>query len=503
MRKLPIDIGVIHFVGIGGIGMSGIAEILHNLDYQVQGSDISESPNVARLRNLGLRIFIGQKNENISGVSIIVVSTAIKSNNPELIAARKHQIPVVHRAEMLGELMRLKWSIACAGTHGKTTTTSLVASMLDAANLDPTVINGGIINSYGTNARIGDGDWMVVEADESDGSFNKLPATIAIVTNIDPEHLDFHGDFETLKKAFIDFITNLPFYGFAVVCFDHPVVREIVTQIVDRRVITYGSSEDADICVSNISSVAKGTCFDITLRDKNKTSQEINNVMLPMFGKHNVLNALASIAVAFEMGLSEEVIRKSLEEFQGVKRRFTKTGEVNSITIIDDYGHHPVEIAAALDASRLACAEGKVIAIMQPHRFTRLRDLFDDFCNCFQDADIVFITDVYAAGELYIDGCNSESLVEGINKSGQCKAFHLEDPVTLASRIAEIAIPGDFIIFLGAGNITTLAQALPKELEHIFGVNQLEPITTGNSNKRKILTDLNSSQEIEEAVTIQ
>ena len=339
MRKLPINIGIIHFVGIGGIGMSGIAEILHNLNYQVQGSDISESPNVGRLRNLGLKIFIGQKKENVSKASIIVVSTAIKSNNPELIAARKLQIPVVHRAEMLGELMRLKWSIACAGTHGKTTTTSLVASMLDAAKLDPTVINGGIINSYGTNARIGDGDWMVVEADESDGSFNKLPATIAIVTNIDPEHLDFHGDFDSLKKAFKDFIANLPFYGFAVVCLDHPIVREIASQIVDRRVVTYGASEDADICVSNISSLRNGTCFDITVRGKHKTTQGIKTVMLPMFGKHNVLNALASIAVAFEMGLSEEVVRKSLEEFQGVKRRFTKTGEVNSITIIDDYGH--------------------------------------------------------------------------------------------------------------------------------------------------------------------
>ena len=503
MRKLPIDIGIIHFVGIGGIGMSGIAEILHNLNYQVQGSDISESPNVGRLRNLGLKIFIGQKNENVSEASIIVVSTAIKSNNPELIAARKLQMPVVHRAEMLGELMRLKWSIACAGTHGKTTTTSLVASMLDAAKLDPTVINGGIINSYGTNARIGDGDWMVVEADESDGSFNKLPATIAIVTNIDPEHLDFHGDFDTLKKAFKDFITNLPFYGFAVVCLDHPVVREIASQIVDRRVITYGASEDADICVTNISSLPKGTCFDITVRGKHKTTQGIKTVMLPMFGKHNVLNALASIAVAFEMGLSEKVIRKSLEEFQGVKRRFTKTGEVKSITIIDDYGHHPVEITAALDASRLACAEGKVIAIMQPHRFTRLRDLFDDFCKCFGDADIVFITDVYAAGENPIDGYNAESLVGGINENGQCQAFHLGDPVSLASRIAEIVIPGDFIIFLGAGDITTLAHALPKELEHIFGVNQGDLTTKENRNKGKMSADLNLSQEIEGAVTIQ
>jgi UDP-N-acetylmuramate--alanine ligase len=503
MRKLPIDIGIIHFVGIGGIGMSGIAETLHNLQYDIQGSDISESPNVGRLRHLGIKVSIGQEAQNIENASIVVVSTAIKFDNLELLAARKLQIPIVHRAEMLAELMRLKWSIACAGTHGKTTTTSLVAAMLDAAKLDPTVINGGIINSYGTNARIGAGDWMVVEADESDGTFNKLPATIAIVTNIDPEHLDFHGDFEHLKNAFKEFITNLPFYGFAVVCLDHPVVKEVISQVADRRIITYGVSKDSDVRVSNITNVAGGTFFDVEIRDKNKIdSNRMSDLMLPMFGRHNVLNALASVAVASEMGVPEATIREALQGFQGVKRRFTKTGEVNSITIIDDYGHHPVEIAAALDASRLACGNGKVIAIVQPHRFTRLRDLFDDFCACFFDADIVFVTDVYSAGEISITGFDKENLVAGINKSGSCQAFSLEDPISIATKIAEIASPKDFVVFLGAGNITELAQKLPKQLEHIFSIEIDKPSNEENFEKNDPVVALKlTEKKIKAAVT--
>jgi UDP-N-acetylmuramate--alanine ligase len=453
--------------------MSGIAEVLHNLEYEVQGSDISENPNVGRLIKLGIPVFIGQTSKNIDNVSIVVISTAIKSNNPELIEARDRKIPVVHRAEMLGELMRLKWSIACAGTHGKTTTTSLVASILDEAKFDPTVINGGIINSYGTNARIGDGDWMVVEADESDGSFNKLPATIAIVTNIDPEHLDFHINFENLKEAFRQFVINLPFYGFAVVCLDHPVVREMLPKFSYRRTITYGTTPEADISVSNINRAPNGTRFDVLIHDRVKNqSSSIYGLVLPMYGKHNVLNALAAISVASEMGLSEEIIRKGLSTFQGVKRRFTKTGEVNSITIIDDYGHHPVEITAALDAARLACDKGKVIAVVQPHRFTRLRDLFDSFCKCFGEADLVFVSDVFSAGEKAIKGFDRKNLVEGINKSGLCEARSLKEPVSLASKIAEIAAPGDFIIFLGAGNITAWAQSLPNELEQIFKISR-------------------------------
>lgn len=501
MRKLPIDIGIIHFVGIGGIGMSGIAETLHNLQYDIQGSDISESPNVGRLRQLGIKVSIGQKAQNIENVSIVVVSTAINCNNAELKAAKKLQIPIVHRAEMLGELMRLKWSIACAGTHGKTTTTSLVAAILDAAKLDPTVINGGIINSYGTNARIGAGDWMVVEADESDGTFNKLPATIAIITNIDPEHLDFHGNFEQLKNAFKEFIANLPFYGFAVVCLDHPVVKEVILQVAHRRTITYGLSEDSDVRVFNIKSVVGGTLFDVVIRDKNKIhSNLMSDLMLPMFGRHNVLNALASVAVASEMGVPEATIREALVGFQGVKRRFTKTGEVNSITIIDDYGHHPVEIAAALDASRLACGNGKVIAVVQPHRFTRLRDLFDDFCSCFFDADIVFVTDVYSAGEIPIAGFDRETLVAGINKIGSCQAFSLEDPISIATKIAEVARPKDFVIFLGAGNITELAQELPKQLEHIFSIKINEPSNKENIEKNDPLVALKLTEKTTKVV---
>ncbi|MBH69223.1 MAG: UDP-N-acetylmuramate--L-alanine ligase [Rhodospirillaceae bacterium] len=469
MRKLPIDIGIIHFIGIGGIGMSGIAEVLHNLRYHVQGSDISESPNVARLKKLGIVISIGQDSKNVTQASIVVVSTAIKSNNPELEAARKKQIPIVHRAEMLGELMRLKWSIACAGTHGKTTTTSLVASLLDGADLDPTVINGGVINSYGTNARLGDGDWMVVEADESDGSFDKLPATIAVVTNIDPEHLDFYGDFSRLKQAFKVFLTNIPFYGFAVVCIDHPVVRELITEIPDRRIITYGTDKSAEVQVLNIQPTQLGSCFDVVINDRSRFNETLlSQLELPMHGKHNVLNSAAAVAIANEMGMLESVIRKGLAEFQGVKRRFTRTGESNSITVIDDYGHHPVEIEAALSAARLACQSGKVIAVFQPHRYSRLRDLFDEFCGCFKDADIVFVADVYAAGEEPILGFDRDKLVGGIARLEYCKVIPLLSPVALASNIADVANEGDLVLCLGAGNITSWANSLPSELDHIF-----------------------------------
>ncbi|MEQ9199336.1 MAG: UDP-N-acetylmuramate--L-alanine ligase, partial [Rhodospirillales bacterium] len=381
MRTLPLSIGAIHFVGIGGIGMSGIAEVLNQLGYQVKGSDISDNANVQRLRGLGIEVHVGHRAENVGDASVVVVSTAVKADNPEVVAARAALIPVVRRAEMLGELMRLKWAIAVGGTHGKTTTTSLVAAMLDAAELDPTVINGGIINAYGTNARVGEGEWMVAEADESDGSFLKLPATIAVVTNIDPEHLDHYGDFDTLKRAFDSFVANIPFYGFAALCVDHPEVQAMIPRVSDRKIITYGLTPQADVRALNIDIGPGGAKFDVTVSDRAATPpRQMTDLRLPMYGRHNVQNSLAAIAIACEMGLSEEVIRKALAGFKGVKRRFTRTGEWNGVTVIDDYGHHPVEISAVLKAAREASA-GNVIAVVQPHRYTRLRDLFEDFCT--------------------------------------------------------------------------------------------------------------------------
>src|SRR5476651_1021210 len=380
--KLPHDIGPVHFVGIGGIGMSGIAEVLANLGYTVTGSDLADSANVKRLRDKGIKVAIGHHSENIDGADVVVVSSAIKRDNPELAAARAKRLPVVRRAEMLAELMRLKSCVAIAGTHGKTTTTSLVAALLDAGNFDPTVINGGIINAYGTNARLGSGDWMVVEADESDGTFVRLPATIAVVTNIDPEHLDFYGNFEAVQQAFETFVGNIPFYGFAALCIDHPVVQSMIPRVAERRIVTYGMSPQADIRAINIVIDREGARYDVTIADRfNETSRTITGITLPMFGQHNVQNSLAVIAVAEEMGLGEEVVREALGKFKGVKRRFTKTGESNGVTVIDDYGHHPVEIAATLRAARSATGNN-VIAVVQPHRYTRLRDLFDDFCTC-------------------------------------------------------------------------------------------------------------------------
>ncbi|MBL6598870.1 MAG: UDP-N-acetylmuramate--L-alanine ligase [Alphaproteobacteria bacterium] len=493
MRQLPLTIGTLHFVGIGGIGMSGIAEVLHNLGYQVQGSDLAENPNVRRLMNLGIKVFVGQVAENVADASIIVVSTAIRPDNPELMAARERLLPVVHRAEMLGELMRLKWSIACAGTHGKTTTTSLVAAMLDAADLDPTVINGGIINSYGTNARIGDGEWMVVEADESDGSFNRLPATIAVVTNIDPEHLDFHGSFENLQEAFRAFVANIPFYGFATMCIDHPTVQALIPRVSDRRIVTYGMSPQADVRGSDMSITPAGSRFTVTLKDRaRETETVIQDLALPMWGAHNVLNALAAVAVAHEMGMPEPMIRAGLANFQGVKRRFTKTGESHGITVIDDYGHHPVEISAVLSAARSACPVGRITAVVQPHRYSRLSDLFEDFCGCFNDADHVIVADVYAAGEEPIEGADKDSLVAGLRARGHRNVFALNDPVELAARVADIATAGDFVVCLGAGNITNWAQALPGELDHILDAEP--PRKQDEAGEAAPATPLNQNQ---------
>ena len=464
MRSLPLGLGLIHFIGIGGIGMSGIAEVLHNLGYKVQGSDVAAGGNTRRLEELGIRVMIGHKPENIDAAEVVVVSSAIKPDNPEIVAARARRVPVVRRAEMLGELMRLKWAIAVAGTHGKTTTTSMIGALLETALLDPTVINGGIINAYGTNTRLGDSDWMVVEADESDGTFTRLPAAIAVITNIDPEHLDYYGDFATLQQAFEVFASNIPFYGFAVLCIDHPVVQGLIPKLSERRIRTYGLSPQADIRATNIRLGSTGSEYDVIVGDRATGGQRtIRDLFLPMFGEHNVQNSLAAIAVAAEMGLYDSVVRASLKNFKGVRRRFTKTGEWNGVAIIDDYGHHPVEIAAVLKAAR-AVTPGRVIAVVQPHRYTRLSDLFDDFCTCFNDADMVMVADVYAAGETPINGIDRDALVAGLAAHGHRDARALADPTALAATVREIAKFGDIVVCLGAGSITNWANALPAEL---------------------------------------
>jgi len=463
--KLPRDIGPVHFVGIGGIGMSGIAEVLANLGYTVTGSDVADNANVKRLREKGVPVAIGHKAENIDGADVVVISSAIKRDNPELVAARAKRLPVVRRAEMLAELMRLKSCVAIAGTHGKTTTTSLVAALLDAGGLDPTVINGGIINAYGTNARLGGGDWMVVEADESDGTFLKLPADIAIVTNVDPEHLDHFHTFDAVQDAFRAFVENIPFYGFAVMCTDHPVVQTLVGKLTDRRIITYGENPQADVRLSDIVHKNGQSEFSVLFRDREgKTTHTIEKLMLPMPGRHNASNATAAVAVAHELGIADDLIRKALAGFGGVKRRFTRVGTWNGAVIIDDYGHHPVEIAAVLRAGRES-AKGQVIAVMQPHRYTRLHDLFDQFCTCFNDADAVIVAPVYPAGEAPIAGADRDGLVAGLRAHGHKQAIPLEAPDKLAALIKDLAKPGDYVVCLGAGSITQWAYALPDELK--------------------------------------
>ncbi|WP_417513943.1 UDP-N-acetylmuramate--L-alanine ligase [Minwuia sp.] len=468
MRQMPLDIGPIHFVGIGGIGMSGIAEVMHNLGYQVQGSDIAASANVERLRGLGIHVEVGHRAENVGDAQALVVSTAVKADNPEVRAARERLVPVVRRAEMLAELMRLKWAVAVGGTHGKTTTTSMVAQLLDHAGIDPTVINGGIINAYGTNARLGEGEWMVVEADESDGSFVKLPATAAIVTNMDPEHLDFYADFDEIRDAFLTFVENLPFYGVAVMCIDHPEVQSLIGQVTDRRVISYGFSPQADVRAINLTFEGGTAQFDVTFEERRTgETTRIDGMRLPMPGRHNVLNSLAAIAMAREIGVSDDNIREGLAGFGGVKRRFTKTGEAGGITVIDDYGHHPVEIEAVLSAAREA-TEGQVIAVVQPHRYSRLAALFQDFCACFNNADTVIVADVHAAGEEPIDGIDRLGLVEGLQAHGHRRAIALESPDALAGTVLQHAGPGDMVVCLGAGSITQWANALPEALQKIL-----------------------------------
>jgi len=470
MRALPLSIGTIHFVGIGGIGMSGIAEVLHNLGYAVQGSDIAESANVKRLRDAGIPVAVGHEAANLGNAQVVVVSSAIKRDNPEVAAARARLIPVVRRAEMLAELMRLKWSIAIGGTHGKTTTTSLVAAVLEAARLDPTVINGGIINAYGTNTRLGAGDWMVVEADESDGSFLRLPAVIAIVTNMDPEHLDHWGTPEAMIAGYDQFVANVPFYGFAVLCIDHPSVQQMIPRLSDHRIITYGFSPQADVRAERVTPDKMGSTFEVIVTDRARNRQRrMGPFRLPMLGGHNVQNALAAIAVGLEMEIDQPTLHSALLSFKGVKRRFTKTGEAGGITVIDDYGHHPVEIAAVLKAARQAGARD-VIAVVQPHRFSRLHSLFDEFCTCMNDAGTVIVADVYAAGEAPIEGVNRDALVEGLRARGHRSVVALPSPARLAEMVNAIARPGDFVVCLGAGSITQWAAALPAELAELQAV---------------------------------
>jgi UDP-N-acetylmuramate--alanine ligase len=462
--RLPREIGPVHFIGIGGIGMSGIAEVMLNLGYTVQGTDQSESANVKRLRDKGVTIAVGHDAKNLGGAQVVVVSSAIKQDNPELLAARALRVPVVRRAEMLAELMRLKSCVAIAGTHGKTTTTSLMAALLDAGGFDPTVINGGIINAYGTNARLGAGEWMVVEADESDGTFLKLPADIAVVTNVDPEHLDHFKTFEAVQDAFRAFVENVPFYGYSVMCMDHPVVQSLIGGIEDRRILTYGENPQAEVRLVDVSHAGGTSLFTVLFSDRGGNFRHaIEKIALPMPGRHNALNATAAVAVAHELGISDDAIRTALAGFGGVRRRFTRTGTWNGVTIVDDYAHHPVEIAAVLKAARES-TRGRVIAVMQPHRYTRLAALFEQFCSCFNDADVVIVAPIYPAGEAPMEGADRDSLVQGLFTHGHRQVFPLEAPDKLAGLIAGMAEPGDYVVCLGAGSITQWAYALPNEL---------------------------------------
>ncbi|MGJ8528151.1 UDP-N-acetylmuramate--L-alanine ligase [Maritalea sp.] len=467
--KMPQNIGPVHFVGIGGIGMSGIAEVLHNQGYEVRGSDLSLNPNVQRLQDKGIHVDIGQRAENLDNAAVVVISSAINADNPELIAARQRSLPVVRRAEMLAEIMRFKNAVAIGGTHGKTTTTSLVASLLDAGGVDPTVINGGIINAYGTNARLGDGDWMVVEADESDGTFVKLPADVAVVTNVDAEHLDHYGDFEAVQNAFLTFVENVPFYGFAVMCLDHPTVQDLVGKVTDRRIVTYGQNPQADVLLKDVRTRDGKSLFSVEIRDRLAgTSILIDDLVLPMPGIYNVLNATAAIAVAHQLHVEPDDIRRGLNEFSGVKRRFTTVGEVAGVRVIDDYAHHPVEISSVLKAARSA-TKGDIIAVVQPHRYSRLDDLFEDFASSFNDADTVLVAPVFSAGEEPIDGVSHESLVDRLRAKGHRDARVVDRPEALAPILASRVSKGDYVVCLGAGSITQWAATLPSELEALIG----------------------------------
>ena len=459
MKALGTDIGIIHFVGIGGIGMSGIAEVMHQLGYHVQGSDVAESYVVEKLKKAGIHVAIGHSPDNLGDAAVVVCSSAIKDNNPEMVAAAERRLPRVRRAEMLAELMRMQKTVAVAGTHGKTTTTSMVAGLLDTGGLDPTVINGGIINRYGSNARLGKSDWWVIEADESDGSFLRLDGTIAVVTNIDPEHLEHYGTFDAVKDSFVEFIENVPFYGLAVLCVDHPEVQNIIGRIRDRRIVTYGFSALADVRADNISAVRGGSRFDAVILGREGERRTIQGIHVPIPGRHNVQNALAAIAVALEMGLNDDAILQGFERFEGVKRRFSMVGEVDGAIIVDDYAHHPTEIRAVLAAAREG-AEGRVIAVMQPHRYSRLEALMEDFQNAFNDADVVYVAPVYPAGEEPIEGVDSAALVEGLRAHGHRMVKLVDGPKDLAANLRDLAADGDMIICMGAGDITKWAAGL-------------------------------------------
>ena len=482
MHIKPISIGPIHFVGIGGIGMSGIAEILHNLEYTVQGSDLSENANIVRLQKMGIKTYLGQRAEQVDNAAVLVVSSAIKPDNPELLAARKRGIPVVKRAEMLAEIMRLRLSIAVAGTHGKTTTTSLVASVLDNANLDPTVINGGIINAYGTNARLGKGNWIVAEADESDGSFTKLPLTVGIITNIEAEHLDFYKDLDEVKEAFHKFVQNIPFYGLGIVCIDHPTVREMLPSFSDRRILTYGFSEDADVRIDNLRGGDLAQSFDVVITPsaaaklnlENQDGFTLEEIKLPMVGKHNVSNATASLAAGLELSIDPRILIESFKDFAGVKRRFTKVGEVNGITIIDDYAHHPTEIEVVLESAKLSVT-GEIIAVVQPHRYTRLSSLMDEFAQSLTHADRIIVAPVYAAGEEENPTANHLVLADKIKSLTDKPVETISGEQDLAPLIKEVATPGSFVICMGAGDITQWAYRLPESLSTLPPLNQETP----------------------------
>jgi UDP-N-acetylmuramate--alanine ligase len=463
--RVPLDIGAIHFIGIGGIGMSGIAEIMHNLGYKVQGSDAAESANVRRLRAMGIEVHIGHNPANLTNAHAVVYSSAVKPGNVEFDAARALSLPLVRRAEMLAEIMRLRSCIAIAGTNGKTTTTTLVASLLDAGGMDPTVVNGGIINAYGTNARLGAGEWVVVEADESDGTFLRLPATVAVVTNADPDHLDFYGTFENMRDAFQRFVENVPFYGFAVLCIDHPEVQAMVGRITDRRIITYGFSPQADARAVNVRFSEGASHFDCVFTDRRTGAETLlEGMSLPMPGEHNVQNAMAAIVVARELGVAPGIIKKGLAEFRGVGRRFTKVGEVNGAAIIDDYAHNPFKIAAALRAARQAY-KGPVVAVVQPHRYTRLRDTFEQFATCLNDADVAIIAPVYAAGEAPIEGINRDTYAEALRAHGHRNVIVIDGEDELAAAVAPYMKPGAVVIGTGAGSITGWMHNLQKKLE--------------------------------------
>ncbi|MDE1939627.1 MAG: UDP-N-acetylmuramate--L-alanine ligase [Alphaproteobacteria bacterium] len=467
--RVPLDIGAIHFIGIGGIGMSGIAEIMHNLGYKVQGSDAADNANVKRLRAMGIPVTVGHTGDNLKNAHVVVYSSAVKAGNVEFDAARVKGLPLVRRAEMLAEIMRLKSCIAVAGTNGKTTTTTMVAALLDAAGMDPTVVNGGIINAYGTNARLGEGEWVVVEADESDGTFLRLPSTVAVVTNADPDHLDYYGTFDRMRDAFQRFIENVPFYGFAVLCIDHPEVQAMVGRIVDRRMITYGLSPQAEVRAVNVTFSEGASHYDVVFTDRFKgTEHRLEGLRLPMPGEHNVQNSLAAITVARELGVKEEVIRRALDTFRGVNRRFTKVGEWNGAAIIDDYAHNPFKIAAALKAARQAYA-GPIVAVVQPHRYTRLRDTFEQFARCLNDADVAVVAPVYAAGEQPIEGISRDSYAEALRANGHRNVQTVDGEADLVSIIASHAKPGGAVVLLGAGSITQWAHRLQAALEKAGG----------------------------------